>query len=90
MCEISKTYKIYRRVYQSLFIDIADIFIEYIHSLDLDQIQQMDDDIKITVGGRGGVESLLKNENATIFGYFSNVPSFQHPASTNKWTFSCT
>ena len=46
MCEIEKTYKICRRIYQSLFIDIADIFIEYIQSLDLDEIQQMDDNIK--------------------------------------------
>ena len=44
--EIEKTYKICRRVYQSLFIDIADIFIEYIQSLDLDEIQQLDDEIK--------------------------------------------
>ena len=46
MREIEKTCKICRRVYQSLFIDIADFFIEYIESLDLDEIQQMDDDIK--------------------------------------------
>ena len=46
MREIEETYKICRRVYQSLFIDIADIFIEYIQSLDLDEIQQMDDNIK--------------------------------------------
>ena len=30
MLEIEKTYKICRSVYQSLFIDIADIFIEYV------------------------------------------------------------
>ena len=46
MHEIEKTYKICRRVYQSLFINIADIFIEYIQSLDLDEIQKIDDDIK--------------------------------------------
>ena len=46
MREIEKTCKICGRVYQSLFIDIADFFIEYIESLDLDEIQQMDDDIK--------------------------------------------
>ena len=49
MREIEKSYKICRRVYQLLFIDVADIFIEYIQSLDLDEIQQMDDD-KVMVG----------------------------------------
>ena len=46
MREIGKTYKICRRVYQLLFINIADIFIEYIQSLGLDEIQKIDDDIK--------------------------------------------
>ena len=55
MREIEKTYNICRRVYQSLFIDITDIFIEYIQSLDLDEIQQMDNDIKSNGWGeRGG------------------------------------
>ena len=61
MREIEKTYKICRRVYQSLFIDIADIFIEYIQSLDLDEIQQMDDDIK---SNGWGAKSLLEIESA--------------------------
>ena len=39
-------YKICRRVYQPQFIDQGDIFIEYIQSLDLDEIQKMDNDIK--------------------------------------------
>ena len=67
MRKIGKTYKICRRVYQSLFMDIADIFIEYIQSLYLDQIQKMDDDIKSNgwSGGEGGagVKSLLEIEN---------------------------
>ena len=61
MREIEETYKICRRVYQSLFIDIADIFIEYIQSLDLDEIQQMDDDIK---SNGWGAKSLLEIESA--------------------------
>ena len=32
--EIEKTYRICRRVYQSLFADVADTFTEYIQSLD--------------------------------------------------------
>ena len=38
-------FKIIRRVYQYLFTKVADIFLEYIHSLDLFEIQQLDDDI---------------------------------------------
>ena len=60
MLEIEKTYKICRRVYQSLFVDVTDIFIEYIQSLDLDEIQQMDGDIKYN---GWGVKSLLEIGN---------------------------
>ena len=42
---IEKSYRISRRVYQSLFDDVADSFIEYIHSPDVDEIQQLDDDL---------------------------------------------
>ena len=60
MREIEKTYKICRRVYQSLFINIADIFIEYIQSLGLDEIQKIDDDIK---SNGWWVKSLMEIEN---------------------------
>ena len=43
---VESKYKISRRVYQALLIDIADIFIEYIHSLDPNRIQELDDDLK--------------------------------------------
>ena len=33
--KVEKYYKLSRRFYQSLFLDIADSFIEYIHSLDV-------------------------------------------------------
>ena len=36
-----KNYKISRHVYQCIFADLAESFIEYIHSLD--EIQQLDD-----------------------------------------------
>ena len=48
------------KVYQHLYSDIADIFFEYIHSLDPDEIQQLDDDIK-TNGW--GVINLLEVDN---------------------------
>ena len=56
---------------QSLFVNISDNFIEYIHSLSPDKIQELDDDTK-TNGW--GVKSLLEVENAykllTIFQMF--------------------
>ena len=68
---VEKNYRISRRVYQSLFVDIADSFIEYIHSLNVDEIQQLDDDLK---ANGWGTKSLLEIENAyeplTIFQMF--------------------
>ena len=52
---------IIRRVYQHLYADIADIFFEYLHSLDSDEIQQLGNDIK-TNGW--GVTNLYEIGNA--------------------------
>ena len=46
MPEIEKNYRICRRVYQSLFIEIASTFIQYINTLSPDEIDQLDDDIR--------------------------------------------
>ena len=74
MREIEKTYKICRRVYQSLFIDTTDIFIEYIQPLGLDKIQQMDNDIK---SNSWWVKSLCRKlKMHLIFCVFLNVLSF--------------
>ena len=43
---IGNNYKVNRRVYQSPFPDIAESFFEYIHSLDPDEIQELDSDLK--------------------------------------------
>ena len=48
-------------MYQSAFVDVADIFIEYFHLLDPDEIQEFDDDLKANVWG---AKSLLEIENA--------------------------
>ena len=56
MLEIEKNYRLCRRVYRSLFVDIADVFIQYIHLLELDVIKQLDEDIKgneLEEGGGG-------------------------------------
>ena len=57
---VENNYKTIRRVYQHLNTDIGDIFFEYIHSLDLDEIQQIDSDIKTN---RWGVINLLEIDN---------------------------
>ena len=68
---VEKNYRISRRVYQSLIVDIAGSFIEYIHLFNVDEIQQLDNDLK-TNGC--GTKSLLEIENAyellTIFQMF--------------------
>ena len=46
MLEIEKNYILCKRIYQSLFFDIADLFIQYIHSLESDQMKRPDDDRK--------------------------------------------
>ena len=58
---VESNYKISRWVYQVLFIDIADSFIECIYSLDINEIQKLEDDLKVN---RVGVKSLLEVENA--------------------------
>ena len=55
----NKNNKLCRRFYQSLFVDIADIFINYMHSLEPDEIKQLDDDIKANRWGGGGYNQLL-------------------------------
>ena len=58
---VESNYRIMRRVYQSLYSDIADIFFKYVHSLDPDEIQEPDQDIKSN--GRW-VKNVLDIENA--------------------------
>ena len=61
MLEIEKSYRLCRSVYQSLFVDITNVFIQYIHSLEPDEIIQLDDDIKVN-GWR--VESIVDIQNS--------------------------
>ena len=68
---VEGNYKISRRVYQALFIDFADIFIKYIHSLDPNEIQELDNDLKVN---EWGVEiSAWGWKCLWAIDYFSNV-----------------
>ena len=59
---VESNYRIIRRVYQHLYSDIADIFFfEYFRSLDPDEIQKLDQDIKSNIWG---VKTVLEIENA--------------------------
>ena len=43
-----------RCVNQSLFLDIAGVFIQHIHSLERDEIKMLDNNIKANGGGGRG------------------------------------
>ena len=43
---VESNYMVIRRVYQNLYSDIADIFYEYVYSLDPNEIKELDQDIK--------------------------------------------
>ena len=44
--ETEKNYRIYRRVYQSQFVELADTFIQYINTLTPDDIEQLENYLK--------------------------------------------
>ena len=46
MLEIEKNYRVCRRVYQALFYEITETFIQYVNSLAPDEIEQLDADLK--------------------------------------------
>ena len=58
---VESNYRIIRGVYQSLYSDVADIFFEYIHSLNPDEIQQLNEDLK---SNRWGAINLLEIQNS--------------------------
>ena len=57
-----------QRVYQSPYTDIANDFIQYIHSLEFDEIEQLVDNIKVN---RWGVTSIVDIKNSVkLLQYF--------------------
>ena len=59
--EIEKNYRICRRVYQSLFVEVADTSIKYINTLTPDEVEQLDNDLK---ANGWGVKSIVEIENS--------------------------
>ena len=54
--------RICRRVYQSLFVEIAETFIQYINTLTPDEIEQVNDDLK---SSGLGFQSIVEIEDST-------------------------
>ena len=46
MLKILKSYRVCRSVYQSLFFEVAETFIQYTNTLSFDKIKQLDGDLK--------------------------------------------
>ena len=61
---IENNYRIIIRVYQCLYSDVADIFFEYIHSLNPDEIQQLNEHLISNGGAGGGAINLLEIQNS--------------------------
>ena len=59
--EIEKNYRICRLVYQSLFVEVADTFIQYSNMLTPDKIEQLDNDLK---ANGWGVKLIIEIENS--------------------------
>ena len=47
---LESNYKVARRVYQQLYYDIAELFYEYIQSIDLYEREDIEEDLKLMVG----------------------------------------
>ena len=68
---VESNYKISRRVYQSVFADVADIFIEYIYSLDQDEISERNEDLKFNGQGANHISEIENSYGLlTIFQRF--------------------
>ena len=61
---VEHNYKIARRVYQQLWLDIAELFAEFIRSIDPLNLQDMDEDIK---ANRWGIKKITDVTNAEDF-----------------------
>ena len=46
MLKIERNYRICSRVYQSLHFEVTEMFVQYINTLSLDEIKQLDNNLK--------------------------------------------
>ena len=62
LLERKSNYRVIRRVHKYLYTDIADIFFEYDHSLDPDEIQELDGEMK---ANGLSIKKILEIDNAS-------------------------
>ena len=68
---LESNYKVARRVYQQLYYDIAELFYEYIQSIDLYEQQDIKEDLKIN--GWGAVENIgIIKDSARLMNIFQD------------------
>ena len=68
---IEGNYKVARRVYQYLYFDIADLFLEYVKSMDSYEIQDIEEDMK--ANGWGAVEKIAEvNDSFRMLNLFQD------------------
>ena len=68
---IEGNYKVARRVYQYLYFDIADLFFEYVKSMDSYEIQDIEEDMK--ANGWGAVEKISEvNDSFRMLNLFQD------------------
>ena len=68
---IEGNYKVARRVYQYLYFDIADLFLEYVKSMDSYEIQDIEEDMK--ANGWGAVEKISEvNDSFRMLNLFQD------------------
>ena len=97
--EIEKNCRICLRVYQSLFVEVADTSIQYINTLTPDEVEQLDNDLK---ANGWGVKSIVEIENSVellcifqMFYYYNgrlpltngllSVPDGEDPPALKKY-----
>ena len=86
---IESNYRIARRVYQQLYIDISVLFADFIRSMDSFEIHDMDNDIKANEWAIKKITDVNDAEDfMTIPNFLSNnrtAPSFKRPTDNSRW-----
>ena len=77
MSTIGRNYRIARRVYQQLYIDTAEFFADFIRSLSIFELQDLDEDIRANGWGIKKISEIQDSEEVLkIFQDFYSLTSF--------------
>ena len=84
MSTIGRNYRIARRVYQQLYIDTAEFFADFIRSLSIFELQDLDEDIRANGWGIKKISEIQDSEEVLkIFQDFYSLTSFWLPLSNS-------